>query len=178
MADEKHKIGPHEAADMIRADFLNEHADPRFLHHVRFAGQVCDELAVEKSAENIAKVMRLLGKAGIEGHAYTDFPKWVENERGERAVVTDDDHEKAFMDRPPHTDDKGVSNPEHGHVDPQTGVFVAGKKPVVYDDGFAKDDAIISQHSTEAPETLPVAPVPSPETAPVPVEQTPEAIVT
>ena len=134
MADEKHKIGPKEAAAIIHDDFRNEHADPRFIHHVRFAGQVCDELKVEKSPENIAKVMRLLGKANIEGHAYTDFPKWVSNERGESAVVKDEDHEKAFMARPPMVDDKGVPNPEHGHVDPQTGVFVAGMKPGVYED--------------------------------------------
>jgi hypothetical protein len=154
------KIGPREAAATIRADFENEHADPRFLHHVRFAGQVCDELGVEKSPENIAKVMRLLGKAGIEGHAYNDFPKWVENERGERGVVTDEDHEKAFMERPPIADENGVPNPEHGHVDPNTGVFVAGMKPVVYDDDHRSDDPPPFETHEETPFTP--APDPSP----------------
>ena len=131
------KIGPKEAADTIRADFNNEHADPRFLHHVKFAGDVCQELGVEKSPENIAKTMRLLDKAGIEGHAYNDYPKWVQNERGERAVVNDEEHEEAFMARPAPADDDGVPNPEHGHIDAQTGVFTAGTKPVVYERDFA-----------------------------------------
>ena len=126
------KIGPVEAANTIRDEFLNEHIDPRFHHQVRFSGDVLAELGQEKSIENTAKVMRLLTKHGIEGHAYDDYPKWVTNERGERAVVNDEDHEASFMSRPEsHVD--GNPNPEHGHVDPQSGVFHAGMKPVVYD---------------------------------------------
>lgn len=126
------KIGPKEAADTIRDEFLHEQVDPRFHHQVRFAGDVLSELAQDKTIENTAKVMRLLTKHNIEGHAYADYPKWVTNERGERAVVNDEDHEAEFMARPEsHID--GVPNAEHGHVDPQTGVFVAGMKPVVYD---------------------------------------------
>ncbi len=127
------KIGPKEAADAIRDEFENEHVDPRFIHQVRFSGDVLAELGAEKSVENTAKVMRLLGKHNIEGHSYSDFPKWVQNERGERAVVNDEDHEKAFMARPPRHDDDGKPNPEHGHVDVQTGEFHAGTKPTVYD---------------------------------------------
>lgn len=122
------KIGPKEAATQIRADYQREHVDPHFQHQVRFAGDVLAELGEEKSPENIAKVMRLLDKAGIEGHAYSDYPKWVQNERGERAVVNDEEHEEAFMARPAPHDDDGVPNPEHGHVDPQTGVFVEGNE--------------------------------------------------
>lgn len=122
------KIGPKEAADTIRADFQNEHADPRFLHQVRFAKDVLTELGKDQSVENVAKAMRLLDKAGIEGHAYNDYPKWVQNERGERAVVNDEEHEEAFMARPAPHDEEGVPNPEHGHVDPQTGVFVEGNE--------------------------------------------------
>lgn len=122
------KIGPKEAADTIRRDFQNEHADPRFLHQVRFAKDVLTELGKDQSVENVAKAMRLLDKAGIEGHAYNDYPKWVQNERGERAVVNDEEHEEAFMARPAPHDDDGVPNPEHGHVDPQTGVFVEGNE--------------------------------------------------
>lgn len=126
------KIGPKEAADTIRDEFLHEQVDPRFHHQVRFARDVLSELAQDKTIESTAKVMRLLTKHNIEGHAYADYPKWVTNERGERAVVNDEDHEAAFMARPEsHVD--GVPNAEHGHVDPQTGVFVAGMKPVVYD---------------------------------------------
>jgi hypothetical protein len=126
------KIGPKEAADTIREEFKNEHIDPRFHHQVRFAGEVLAELGESNNIENTAKVMRLLGKHGIEGHAYADFPKWVTNERGERAVVNDEDHEAAFMARPEsHVD--GEPNPEHGHVDPQSGVFHEGMKPVAYD---------------------------------------------
>lgn len=120
------KIGPKEAAAAIRKDFQNEHVDPHFLHQVAFAGDVCAELGVEKSPENIAKSMRLLDKAHIEGHAYNDYPKWVQNYRGERAVVNDEEHENAFMSRPELADDDGVPNPAHGHVDPATGVFVEG----------------------------------------------------
>lgn len=122
------KIGPKEAADTIRADFQNEHADPRFLHQVRFAKDVLTELGQDQSVENVAKAMRLLDKAGIEGHAYNDYPKWVQNERGERAVVNDEEHEAAFMARPAPHDDDGIPNPEHGHVDPQSGVFVEGNE--------------------------------------------------
>jgi hypothetical protein len=127
------KIGPKEAADVIRDEFDNEHVDPRFHHQVRFAGDVLSEMGKEKTIENTAKVMRLLTKHDIEGHSYSDYPKWVQNERGERAVVNDEDHEAEFMARPAPHDDKGLPNPEHGHVDPQSGVFVAGMKPVVYD---------------------------------------------
>lgn len=123
------KIGPKEAADTIRADFEHEHIDPKFHHQVRFAGDVLAELGQEKSPENIAKVMRLLDKHDIEGHAFNDYPKWVQNERGERAVVDDEDHEQLFMDRPPVADDDGMPNPEHGHVDPQSGKFVSGVSP-------------------------------------------------
>lgn len=124
------KIGPKEAANDIRADFQREHVDAHFQHQVRFAGDVLSELGEDKSPENVAKVMRLLDKHGIEGHAFNDFPKWVQNERGERAVVNDEDHEQAFMARPAPTDDDGVPNPEHGHVDPATGVFVEGNEVV------------------------------------------------
>src|ERR1700754_4852398 len=124
------KIGPKEAADTIRKDFLNEHADPRFLHGIAFAGDVCGELGVEKSPKNVAKVMRLLDKAGIEGHAYNDFPKWVQNKRGERAVVDNEDEETAFMNRPEQIVD-GKPNPEYGHVDPNTGQFSLGVAPTV-----------------------------------------------
>lgn len=127
------KIGPKEAADTIRKDFLNEHADPRFLHGIAFAGDVCGELGVEKSPKNIAKVMRLLDNAGIEGHARHDYPSWVTNSRGERAVVADADHEQAFMDRPEPLDADGRPNPAYGHVDPNTGEFTAGATPTVYD---------------------------------------------
>lgn len=127
------KIGPREAADTIREEFENEHIDPRFLHQVRFSGDVLANLGHPNSVENTAKVMRLLTKHGIEGHAYADFPKWVQNERGERAVVNDEEHEAQFMARPPSYDDSGTPNPEHGHIDPQSGVFHAGLKPVEYD---------------------------------------------
>lgn len=122
------KIGPKEAGDTIRADFQNEPADPRFLHQVRFAKDVLTELGKDQSVENVAKAMRLLDRAGIEGHAYNDYPKWVQNERGERAVVNDEEHEEAFMSRPVPADDDGVPNPAHGHVDPQSGVFVEGNE--------------------------------------------------
>ena len=126
------KIGPKEAADTIRAEFENEHVDPRFHHQVRFAGDVLAELGKERSVENTAKIMRLLTVHGIEGHAYADFPKWVTNDRGEKAVVNDEEHEAAFMARPePMVGD--APNPEHGHVDPQSGEFYVGVKPVEYD---------------------------------------------
>lgn len=127
------KIGPNEAAEKIRDDFSNEHIDPMFHHHVRFSGDVLDHLGQEKTPENLAKVMRLLTKHGIEGHARQQYPLWVTNDRGEKAVVNDEEHEAAFMARPPSHDDAGVPNPEHGHVDPQTGFFHAGMKPVEYD---------------------------------------------
>jgi hypothetical protein len=146
------KIGPHEAADTIRTEFENESIDPRFHHQVRFSGDVLAELGAEKTVENTAKVMRLLTKHNIEGHSYSDYPKWVTNERGERAVVNDEDHEASFMGRPDPHDDKGVPNPEHGHVDPQSGVFVAGMKPVVYDRA-EYDKAEPHIHGTE-PENL------------------------
>lgn len=135
------KIGPKEAADIIRDEFDNEHVDPRFHHQVRFAGDVLSEMNAEKTVENTAKVMRLLTKHDIEGHSYSDYPKWVQNERGERAVVSDEDHEAEFMARPAPHDDKGLPNPEHGHVDPQSGLFHAGMKPVAYDrDEFDRMD--------------------------------------
>ena len=34
------KIGPKEAAAMVRDEFHNEHIDPLFHHQVRFAGDV------------------------------------------------------------------------------------------------------------------------------------------
>ena len=123
---DKAKIGPKEAADTIREDFHNEHADPRFLHQVKFSKDVLKELNEEPDAENVAKTMRLLDKHGIEGHAFNDYPKWVQNERGERAVVHNEDHEQEFMSRPERVDEKGIPNPEHGHVDPATGYFVSG----------------------------------------------------
>jgi hypothetical protein len=162
---DKHKIGPKEAADTIRDDFHNEHADPRFLHQVRFAKDVLTELKEDKSVENVAKVMRLLDKAGIEGHAYHDYPAWVTNERGETAVVNDEDHEKQFMERPPATDEGGVPNPEHGHVDKQTGVFTAGVKPAVYDhdEPFAEqhDDPLLPEHDPVPHPLAPANPAPA-----------------
>ena len=128
------KIGPREAADLIRDEFTNEHLDPQFHHQVVFSGKILDHLGEEKTPENVAKVMRLLGKHGIDGAAYVEYPAWVQNDRGERAVVLDDDHKAAFMARPEPVGSDGNPNPEHGHVDPQTGVFTAGAKPVEYTD--------------------------------------------
>lgn len=176
------KIGPREAADTIRADFQNEHADPRFLHQVRFAKDVLTELGIDQSVENVAKTMRLLDKRGIEGHAYNDYPKWVQNERGERAVVNDEEHEEAFMARPAPHDDDGVPNPEHGHVDPQSGEFTAGVVPTVYDirhDGplpYEPGAEVFEPGGQHGPEALPgsdanpgAKPVPTPQTEPVSV---------
>lgn len=129
---DKEKIGPKEAADTIREDFHNQHEEPHYLHQVRFAKEVLKELHEHETAESVAKVLRLLEEHGIEGHAYSDYPAWVTNERGETAVVNDEDHEAEFMSRPPATDDGGVPNPEHGHVDPQTGVFTRGVVPTTY----------------------------------------------
>lgn len=120
------KIGPKEAADRIRADFRHEHVDPHYQHQTAFAKDVLKELGEQESPENLDKVMRLLDKNSIEGHAYNEYPKWVQNERGERAVVNDEDHEELFMNRPPVVDDDGIPNPDHGHVDPATGTFVEG----------------------------------------------------
>ena len=159
-------IGPHEAADVIRDDFHNEHADPRFLHHVSFAKKVLAELQEVVSVENVAKVMRLLDKHDIQGHAFHQYPAWVTNERGESAVVNDEEHEKAFMARPPATDDGGVANPEHGHVDVQTGVFVAGKKPVVYDDDIPDDG--FDKHDDGKPPLVSPAPAPWPTDSDIP----------
>ena len=127
---DKEKIGPKEAAAEIRDDFRNEHAEPRYLHQVRFAKEVLKELGEQETPESVAKVMRLLDEHKIEGHSYQDYPAWVQNERGERAVVNDEDHEKEFMARPEATDEGGVPNPDYGHVDPQTGVFVGNRSRV------------------------------------------------
>lgn len=183
------KIGPKEAADTIRADYQREHVDPHFQHQVRFAGDVLAELGEEKSPENIAKAMRLLDKAGIEGHAYNDYPKWVQNERGERAVVNDEEHEEAFMARPAPADDAGVPNPEHGHVDPQSGEFTAGVAPTTYDirhDGPAPYEPgakVFEPGGQHGPEALPVSdanPGAKPVAPPKPADQaewrTPEQI--
>lgn len=129
---DKDKIGPKEAADVIRADYQHEHVEPHFHHQVRFANDVLTEMGEEKSPENVARVMRLLDKNGIEGHAYADFPKWVKNERGESAVVDDEDEESAFMSRPEQYVD-GEPNPEYGHIDPNNGKFVqAGQRDKTY----------------------------------------------
>lgn len=144
------KIGPKEAAAQIREEFLNEHIDPRFHHQVRFSGQILDELGAERSIENTAKVMRLLTAHGIEGHSYAEYPRWVKNERGERAVVNDEDHEAAFMARPASHDEDGKPNPEHGHVDPQSGLFHAGMKPIVYGEEWKEEihraEEVAEQH--------------------------------
>jgi hypothetical protein len=153
------KIGPREAANQIRSDFQNEHLDPRFQHQMTFAGKVLDQLGAVRTPENTAKVLRLMAKHGIEGSAYVDYPAWVENDRGERAVVNNDEHKAAFMARPEAADAEGNPNPEHGHVDPQTGVFTAGVKPVVYtDDESLVEDAPATE---SAPAVVPAAPTPA-----------------
>ena len=125
------KVTPREAANEIRYDFTNEPLEPGFLHKVRFAEQVCDELQIERSHGNTQRVLALLDKHNIDGSAYEAFPGWFDNDAGERAMCVDEDHRDAFMDRANHRNEDGTIAPEAGTVDAH-GKFHMGRRPGVW----------------------------------------------
>lgn len=116
------KMSPHEAADAIRDDFISAKPDADYKKRARFAHDVMNELHVHNTRDNFYRVMKVLDAKGIEGIPLNDYPKWVENDRGEKAVVADAETQDKFMSRPGPNED-GTINPESGHVDPNTHIF-------------------------------------------------------
>jgi hypothetical protein len=109
------KLSPSEAADAIRFGFETEGMEPEDQHRVKFAEQVCGELNIAKTPQNIQRVMNSLEKHGIDGSSYEAFPGWFENDLGERAVCSTEEDRDAFMARS--KDENGVVAPDQGTID-------------------------------------------------------------
>ena len=99
-------LGPVEAAHAIGKAFHDgaaSRADPEMAHAVKFLKEVCVNLGVESSPENVAVVHSLLGEHDIDLPHGTEYPKWVGdkivNDADEEAALAADD-EKAETKQP------------------------------------------------------------------------------
>ena len=144
---------PQEAADAIRDDFLNEPAEPGFIHRVKFAELVCECLGVSHTPWDVERVLKLLERHSIDGSTYAAFPGWFENDRGDRAICDDEAAMEAFMSRPDSVNEDGTSNPEAGTIDAH-GKFIPGRRSVVKDESEAEPEPVAAvEHNPGEVET-------------------------
>lgn len=135
-----------EAARRIQESKLLEddphHQSPEERHQANFIGRVCDQLGIERTVENFARVDAAMDKLGIEPHAGHEYPKYVktgkkvqvfdfatntyfDGKKDEEVIVHDADEERAAMagDSPANVDDAGRPAPAP-HTDvPTSGVI-------------------------------------------------------
>ncbi len=96
-------LGAKEAADAIRGVVEKDHmqrVDPTRAHQIRYVTQVCAELGLEASADNVNHVAAVLREHDIDLHAGHEYPKWVG--KGDAArIVNDAEEERLFLSPPP-----------------------------------------------------------------------------
>lgn len=80
-----------EEVGAVKAHAIAMSPDDR--HRLAFVLQVCDELKIERSFENVTAVSRAIAKEQIEPHIAHQYPKWVEAGDGTDVVVENEAQE-------------------------------------------------------------------------------------
>lgn len=76
-------LGPREAADEIREAFLKDRSsrlDPESIHALGFLKDVCANLGIESSPENVTHVQVLLREHDVILPFGAEYPKWVKGQ--------------------------------------------------------------------------------------------------
>lgn len=102
------KLGPKEAAAVIRGHVEAAVLPPEESHMLRFLQQVAAELGLDHTVpENLHKVAAALKHSDIDIHEGHEYPKWV-GENATAKIVNSAEEEKAYLA-------SLEPKPEHGH---------------------------------------------------------------
>lgn len=92
------KMGPREAAALIREKIHATTMDPQSQHQANYVGAVCAYAGLDKDPQNLQHVFDVLRENDIEIPSGDEYPKYV-GKLGDRDLIADDEsHEQKLRD--------------------------------------------------------------------------------
>lgn len=98
-----HRLTALLAAAEIRDDFRKGvkpyHLPPEVLHRIRFVREVCAELDLDETPDNLHAVDEALRAHGVEPDLDNEYPKYLRQD-GDVAVIAESPEHEAELNRP------------------------------------------------------------------------------
>lgn len=92
------KMGPREAALLIREKVHTTTMDPRSQHQVRYVEAVCQYAGIDSNPQNLQHVFDVLRENDIEIPSGDEYPKYI-GKMGDRDLIADnEEHEQKLRD--------------------------------------------------------------------------------